>query len=858
MRKKLLLVVAALALSAQGWAQEPATKGPEQTTTADDGAFVFSESELDMSEESDVSQDVIQITSSTNMYASNISYTFSPMWFRFRGLDQRYSDTYMNGVLVNSAESGSFGFSPSLGGLNDAYNRSGDYSSPFETNTYGVSALGGSNNYNFRASNYARGNKITLSGTNRNYRARAIYSYGTGLNEKGWAFFGTVGYRWANEGYVEGTFYNSLSYFLSLQKVINDRHSLSLSTWGTPTERAQAGLSTDEAYWLANDYQYNPYWGYQDGKKRNSRIVQTFEPSALLTWDYEIKDNLKLTTTLYGKYGMDSRTRLQYNNSQNPKPDYWKSFPSYNYDVWGETDGANNDYDAYWNSYDFWKGSRRNRQINFDNLYFANQQLNRTGTDAMYYIQAKHNDHLATNLSSTFNWNIDHDRKFLAGLQLASNKGMHYQTMEDLLGAENFHNVNTYAIGTYPASDSRVQYDLNHPNGQVREGDRFGYDYNIVVQRIGAFAKYSLDKGISHSFLAGKVGGEQMWRNGNMRNGLFADYSYGKSGTARFLDGGFKMGSTLNLGRGNNLTMGVGYETRAPQASTAFVSPEMNNDFVDNLKNEKILSAELSYGLNVSWLQLNLNAYFSHTYEGTEWQNYYDDNENSFTYVSMTGVEKNYYGAELGAKFRVTSNFNINLIGTISDAKYVSDTDVRYMLSNEGTMQQTRCFNKGMREGGTPLTALSLGLNYRVGRGWYFNLVGNYYDRIYLFYTPVTRFESTQQLWAKNNYNGATMDNATGEYIYNVPDQAKGKGGFMLDASIGHTFTVAHHPLNVNLMLTNITNNTRITTGGYEQSRMNYSVSDQEINTRTYNFTRNPKKYYAQGINGMLNINYRF
>ena len=376
MRKKLLLVVAALALSAQGWAQEPATKGPEQTTTADDGAFVFSESELDMSEESDVSQDVIQITSSTNMYASNISYTFSPMWFRFRGLDQRYSDTYMNGVLVNSAESGSFGFSPSLGGLNDAYNRSGDYSSPFETNTYGVSALGGSNNYNFRASNYARGNKITLSGTNRNYRARAIYSYGTGLNEKGWTFFGTVGYRWANEGYVEGTFYNSLSYFLSLQKVINDRHSLSLSTWGTPTERAQAGLSTDEAYWLANDYQYNPYWGYQDGKKRNSRIVQTFEPSALLTWDYQIKDNLKLTTTLYGKYGMDSRTRLQYNNSQNPKPDYWKSFPSYNYNVWGDTPATADEFAAWQESYDYWTASKANRQMQWDKFYYANQQMN--------------------------------------------------------------------------------------------------------------------------------------------------------------------------------------------------------------------------------------------------------------------------------------------------------------------------------------------------------------------------------------------------------------------------------------------------------------------------------------------------
>jgi hypothetical protein len=30
------------------------------------------------------------------------------------------------------------------------------------------------------------------------------------------------------------------------------------------------------------------------------------------------------------------------------------------------------------------------------------------------------------------------------------------------------------------------------------------------------------------------------------------------------------------------------------------------------------------------------------------------------------------------------------------------------------------------------------------------------------------------------------------------------------------------------------------------------------FSSRTYNFLRNPKKYYAQGFNFMLNINYRF
>ena len=37
-----------------------------------------------------------------------------------------------------------------------------------------------------------------------------------------------------------------------------------------------------------------------------------------------------------------------------------------------------------------------------------------------------------------------------------------------------------------------------------------------------------------------------------------------------------------------------------------------------------------------------------------------------------------------------------------------------------------------------------------------------------------------------------------------------------------------------------------------------YSVNDGEMSSRTYNFLKNPKKYYAQGFNFMLNINYRF
>ncbi|MDD6823816.1 MAG: TonB-dependent receptor [Paraprevotella sp.] len=854
MRKKFLTAVLLTVPALQMLAQ---VSNPEldNEKKQDNASFVFTESQL--GEDEDMTQNVIMMNSNSNVYTSNVGYLWSPVRFKFRAYSSQYSDIYMNGVQVNNLENGQFNYS-TIGGMNDA-TRNQDAATPFEVNAFGMSSIGGSSNYDFRASNYAAGNKVTLSGLNRNYTLRAMYTYGTGLTKKGWAFFGTVGYRWANmnTAAVDGTFYNSLGYFLSAQKVINENHSLNLATWGNPTERAQQGASTDEAYWLANDRQYNPYWGYQNGEKRASRVVNNYEPSVLLTWDYKINERMKLTTSAFTKYAKYSSTRLNY-NGQNPAPDYWKNFPSYNYDVWSNT-GTADEYAAWEKSRDYWMSSIRHRQIDFDKLYFANQQLNTTGHDAVYWIEAKHNDHLANSLGSTFDWSIDNSTKFQVGLQLANNKGYHYSTMEDLLGGAYFHNVNTYAQGRYASNDSELQYDLNNPNGVVREGDKMRYDYDIISQNAKAWASFVKDKGISHNYLSVKMGATQMWRNGHMLNGFYdpakgwaKNASYGKSGKAHFLDGGFKVGSTLNLGKGNSISMGVGYEARAPRASVAFESPEMNNNFVPNLKKEKIFSAELGYALNCSWARLNLTGYYTHTYDGTDWQNFYFDDVNSFTYVSLTGLEKDYYGAELGVTFKVTSNFDINVTGTMAEAKYTSNSRVDYMLSTEGTTKQDICYNKGMRESGTPLAAVSLGLSYRI-KGWYLDLTGNYYDRIYLSYSPCMRYYETL---SKAGY----VNNVNGQDVINVPEQAKGNGGFMLDASIGHQFKVAKRPLSVNLMLTNITNNQKICTGGYEQSRSDYSVNSATgtASDRTYKFSNNPKKFYALGINGMLNVNYRF
>ena len=859
MRKTLKLAVMAICCSTAALAQEPVDSTAYDLQ--DEQAFTFTEAQLEDDESS--TQNITVISSNRNVYANEVGYRFSPARFKYRALGAKYTDMYINGNPVNDIERGQFGYS-FVGGLNNQ-TRAREASLPFEDNNYSMSALGGSGNYNFRPSSFATGQRASLAFANRSYNLRAMYTYNTGVMENGWALTGSLTYRWGNGiGFIDGTSYNSLSYFFGAEKILNDQHRVSLVTWGNPTERGAQRGATDEMYWIANSHNYNPNWGYQDGKKRNSRIVKDFAPAALLTWDWTIDEQTKLTTSLLGKYAMYSNSRLAYNGGTNPEPDYYSLMPSFNYNVWNDPDvvGFNDDTAlANWQAaYDYLSASEDNRQINWGRLYYANSLMAAEGQDAMYYVQRAHDDQLEFSLASKLEKQLSRNSSLNLGLQLARNIGMHYQTMDDLLGNAKFHNVNTYALKDYGSASSKVLYDMNEGTAsEVKAGDKFGYDYNLLVNKAQLWGSYATDLKYTHLFVAGRVSGITMQRDGKMRNGMAPDNSYGKSGTAKFLDGGLKAGANVTLGGGHAVALGVGYEWKTPAPRTAFAAAQINNDFVNDLKQEKITSAELGYQWKNALLSLNLNGYYAQMKDVTEQSLFYSDIESSFAYVSLTGIEKQYYGVELGLNVKATEWLNIKALGTVSEAKYTSDADMQTVLSNSPKVTTDKCLTNGMREGSTPLTAGSLDFSFKY-KFWFIDIIGNYYDNIYLYYGPVHR--ATKALMQQN-----VLVDGVQTVQYDIPDQAEGKGGFMLDASIGKTFRLRHgRRIGFNLMLTNILNNINICTGGSEINRIDTkreedSEGNATITKRTnnaYNFQNSPRRFYANGTNGMLMMTYYF
>ena len=369
--------------------------------------------ESDFSEdEGRASQSISTSLSRGDVYLSQSSYNFSPMRFRMRGYEQEFESTYVNGVHFNALDRGGFNYS-SLGGLNDA-NRNKDVVVGSEANTFSYGNLGSNTNILNRASAFAAGTRASVAYSNRAYKLRGQVTYATGLMPNGWAFAASGVFRWADEGLAQGTFYNSAGYFFSAEKMLTPRHSLSLITYGAPTRRAQQSAATQEVYDMTGTIYYNSYWGYQEGVKRNSRIVKSFDPTAIIASDFKISETQRLRTGLAYHYSMYSNSALSFYNAPDPRPDYYRNLPSFQTD---ETIA-----EQIRKEWAFDNGDPVNdkvSQIDWESLYSANyknNEINPAG-NAKYAVERRHNDLMETAFNSTYTNQLNPKLRLTAGIE---------------------------------------------------------------------------------------------------------------------------------------------------------------------------------------------------------------------------------------------------------------------------------------------------------------------------------------------------------------------------------------------------------------------------------------------------------
>lgn len=803
----------------------------------DNAAFVFTESQLNEDDDNDQGISALMSTND-DVFLSTASYNFSPVRFLIRGYDSRYTDSYVNGVKFNDAERGRFNFSL-FGGLNDI-TRNREIANAYEPDFFGFGAIGGANNFNIRASQFAAGSKLTLSATNRNYVLRGMYTYSTGLLKNGWALTASVSRRWAHQGYIEGTFYNGWAYFVGVEKVFNSRHSLSLSTWGAPTQRGQQAASTQEAYDLAGSNFYNPNWGYQNGKKRNARVVESYEPTTLLSYEFKIDDRTRWVTGASFRYTNYETSALNWYNSADPRPDYYRYLPSY-------LEGT-----AREQAFQAWTTDKAHRQIDWDGLYRANAIAKMQGINsARYMVENRHNNQLAFNFSSVINKMVNNNVHLTGGLEFGTTKGMHYKKMDDLLGAEYFVDLDQFAERDFGANSANMQNDLDHPNRKIYVGDKFGYNYNIYVNSGNLWGQGIFKYNHWDFFYAAKTGATQFWRKGLMRNGRAPQNSKGNSSKSTFVESATKLGVTFKPTGNHIVNLNAGFENRAPLPMNTFVSPRIKNTLMPDLQTEKILSADLSYLFTFPYISGRITAYQTTFFDGLEVDNYYHDLAKTYVNQVMSGIKKIHRGIEAAVAVKATSSLTFSAVASIAEFRYKNRPTATLSYENGSRPDTTETvYIKNFYVGGTPQTAIGIGVDYSI-KGWFFNANLNYYDRTYLDFNTIRR---TEKVMAGVPYSFGEIIptiNQIREKAAEISRQEKLDHGFMLNIGIGKYLRFRNgQSLSLNLTVNNVINNTKFRTGGYEQNRFDFT---------DYNLNKFPSKYYyAQGINAFFSAGYRF
>lgn len=844
MRKSVLLTFMLLALALGGFAQVDTTA----VETNEEFIPIITLSASDFETDDEVHDISGLLQGSRDVFMSTAGFTFGSARFRVRGYNSENSTVLINGVTVNDPETGR-AFYSTWGGLNDAMRNT--------VNTIGLApsevafgGFGGTNNIQIRPSQNRTDTRVTYSAANRNYRNRVMFTHSTGIVDDSWAMTISGSRRWAQQGYVEGTFYDAYAYFVALERKLNESHSFTFTAFGAPSKSARSGIAVQEAYDLTGNQFYNPNWGYQDGKVRNARVNNYHKPMMLLT-HYGNFGKTTVTSTAAYSFGRGGNTALNWRNASSPtwsdgstinwlvgsdpRPDYYRYLPSYYEGV--------DDY-MFNKLTDLWQNDEKFRQINWDHMYFANSDEISAddptgGKRSKYMLEERRNDHTQW----IFNTNARHpltDRIILTGgANVSLFKGNQFKVVNDLLGGDWWKDVDPFAERDFD-DENFYQNDLNNPNRLVKVGDKFGYDFTANINQLDVFAQSEFSYTKVDFFVAATLSHTSFWRTGHMRNGRFPDNSYGDSDKNNFLNYGVKGGATYKLSGRHYFDVNAGYQTRAPYFRNSYISSRVRDHVVNGLKSEQILAADASYVVRAPLVKSRLTVYYSEIMDQTWNRSYYHEGYNTFVNYIMTGVDTRTMGAELGVEVNVTPDITVNAVGAWGHYTYNSRPVVSVARDNDYELlaENRTVYFKNYRIGGTPQAAASVGFRYNSPKYWFVGSNFNYFGKIYIEPTPDRRTEealeglvSTDPEWNK------------------ILEQQKMNDGYTLDVFGGKSWRIANnYYIRANLSVSNVLNNQSLTVLAFEQLRTDYRDVDRFP----------PKMAYMYGTNFFLNVNFSF
>ena len=812
---------------------------------SDDDLFTITLSDDELNDDTSGADNISGLLSaSQDIFQRAAAFEFSQSFFRVRGLNTDNGAVLMNGIEMNKMFDGRPQWS-NWGGLNDVL-RGQELSMGLAPSSYTFGGLLGSTNINLRASSYRAGGRITYSSSNRSYTNRLMATYASGLLDGGWSYAFSIGRRWGDEGFQDGTFYDANSFFASVEKKINDKHSLNFVGIYTPNRRGKSSPNTQEVFDLKGTT-YNEYWGWHDGEKRNSRVRRIAEPVLMLNHYWDISDKTTLNTNVAYQFGELGNSRLDYAGGANPSPAYYQDLPSY---FLADTDGPD-----YAGAYLAEQSFRNGGQVNWNRIYDANLTNNINGDYAAYILYEDRSDDQQFSANTILESSLSDQVTLNAAVNYKRLKSHNFAEIMDMLGSNTgYLNVDSF---------DQVQFDLRNPNQVVGEGDTFRYNFNIDANVLSSFVQAQFKYNKVDFFLAGSYTATEYQREGLYQSETYADNSYGKGRKLSFTGLGAKGGFTYKFSGKHIFNVNAGYLTKAPTIRNTFTNSRENHAIVGDqsgidITEEKITSFDANYVFRSSTVKARLTGYYTQMQDANEISFYFADGISgvdqgtAFVQEILQGIDKSHLGLEFGIEAQVTPT--IKLTGVASVGQYTYNNNPNLVLTSSDFVEglnfgQANLENYRIAAG--PQQAASIGFEYRDPNYWWFGTTANFFADTYVDVSPLTR---TQNFYLDTD--GLPFSDYDPDLARELLRQERFDDYMVINAVGGKSWKIGDYYVSLFVSLNNILNQ-KFKSGGFEQGRSaNYQSLKEDAGNPKRVF--GPKYWYGRGPTYFLNLNFRF
>ena len=644
------------------------------------------------------------LNTTPSIYATKQGGGYGDSRINVRGFDQRNTAIIINGQPVNDMENGWVYWS-NWQGLTDI--ASGvQIQRGLGASKLAVPSVGGTITIVTKSTDKKEGGFVGATMGNDAF-IKTVAAYNTGVNEKGWATSVLLG-RWSGDGYADGTKGEGYTYLISLGYKPSETHAFNFTFTGAGQWHNQRSTSISIRDYLnygGSDFRkFNEDWGLKDGEEYNFRRNFYNKPIGTLNWDWNISDNVSLSTSIYGSWGRGGGTGARGSNfGINPfRKDLTEAIADGNL-PYRNTDGTIN-FDAVVANNR--SGTPYEIEGPYQGLIIGSNGFSDNGVNRNIAIRrSSMNSHNWYGAISNLKFEAD-QWTFGIGIDLRTYKGYHYRVLNDLMGLDGYYStgnqnlvngmIQTETISASPFKDTGLS------------GDKIDY-YNVGDVRWAGFngiIEYKTPERLSAVLQAG------LSNQGYKRIDYFDQPNHVESDRKNITGGYVKGGANYNIDEQNNVFFNAGFIGRQPNFDAVF--PNFSNNVNEGAENEKITSFELGYGLRTGVFNANLNLYT------TTWSNRFIsrsirgvDGLNDGT-ATFAGLKEVHSGIELDFKYTPIEKLRLNGMISVGNWEYKDNVTSSIFDNNNQLVDTGTLYVDGTKVGNAAQFTTSLNLNYEV------------------------------------------------------------------------------------------------------------------------------------------------